>query len=94
MSFAMREVLQREKKNKLLVERERDLTGKIERLNNEINSKEQEITDTQNQFEEMLIENRIDHEETVKNLKQSIEQKKSKLKDILTTPKQIIVQKK
>lgn len=94
MGFAMRQVLREQKKRAKLEKREKDLLNEINTLKSGIDDKENEIKEKQKNFEEELNDRNQEHEELVKGLKENIEMKKKKLKEILTTPKQLAVPKK
>lgn len=94
MGFAMRQVLRETKKKNKLEKREKDLLNDISSLKASIDDKEKEINEKQRHFEEQLNDKNVDHEELIKNLKDGIENKKKKLKEILTTPKIMAVAKK
>ena len=94
MAFAMRKVLREKKKRKELESRQHTLEMEIDNLKKIIKEKEREIEETiknDDEHEKVSLE---DHEDLVKNLKYDNNQKAEKLKEILTTPKQIIVSKK
>lgn len=93
MAFAMRKVLREQKKRKKLEYKEQQLKMEIENLENLIKDKEQEIEDRIKSNDEKEKQNSEDHEDLVKNLKYDNNQKAEKLKEILTTPKQVIVPK-
>lgn len=87
MSFAMRKVLREQKKRSKLEGREKELNKEIQDLKNYIDEKKKKLEDEEKHFQEEMTSSKLDHEETVKNLKESIESKKKRVKEILTTPK-------
>ncbi len=66
----------------------------IENLENMLREKENEIEERVKSNEEREKQNIEDHDDLVKNLKYDNNQKAEKLKEILTTPKQVVVPKK
>ena len=70
------------------------LTVDIENLNSMIREKENEISNREKEDAERENEARQDHDDLVKGIKLEMKTKQDKLTEILTTPKQLITQKK
>lgn len=89
MSFAMRKVLREQKKRAKLEAREKELQKEIQDLNNYIEEKKKKSEEDDKDFQEKIATAKLEHEDNVKNMKESIENKKKRVKEILTTPKMI-----
>ena len=94
MGFAMRQVLREQKKKNKLDVREKNIRTEIQSLETMIQEKENDIAKAQSKFEEEQNNHNYEHEETCKSLKEQIEYKKKKLREILSTPKISTVPKK
>ena len=94
MGFAMRQVLREQKKRAKLEKREKDLLNEINSLKAAIEEKDNEIVNTQKKFEEEQNNWNYEHEDHSKGLKDQIEHRKKKLKEILTMPKNLVQPKK
>lgn len=87
MSFAMRKVLREQKKRSKLDSREKELQKEIQDMRNYIEEKNKKLEEEDKEFQEKMMTLKLEHEDTVKNMKESIESKKKRVKEILTTPK-------
>lgn len=101
MAFAIRKVLRENKKRRKLEQREQTLQMEIENLKKMLEEKERELGSAVKKYnfyiyysdEEQEKNDKEDHEELVKILKFDNTQKLEKLKEYLTTPKQITIPK-